>query len=47
VAAGDAPENRGIKAQIDSLKASRGIRLYLDVQYVLTTFIFGNSEAGR
>jgi hypothetical protein len=32
VAAGDAPENRGIKAQIDSLKASRGIRLYLDVQ---------------
>jgi hypothetical protein len=32
VAAGDAPENRGIRAQIDSLRASRGIRLYLDVQ---------------
>ncbi|CAG5155662.1 uncharacterized protein ALTATR162_LOCUS3773 [Alternaria atra] len=39
VAAGDAPENRGIRAQIDSLRASRGIRLYLDVhsygQYIL------------
>ena len=34
VAAGDAPELRGLKAQVDSLKASRGIRLYLDVQYV-------------
>ncbi|EDU48345.1 carboxypeptidase B precursor [Pyrenophora tritici-repentis Pt-1C-BFP] len=39
VAAGDSPELRGVKAQVDALKASRGIRLYLDVhsygQYIL------------
>ncbi|KAL6710686.1 hypothetical protein ACN47E_007743 [Coniothyrium glycines] len=39
LAAGDAPELRGVKAQVDQLKASRGIRLYLDVhsygQYIL------------
>jgi carboxypeptidase A2 len=34
-AAGDAPELRGLKAQVDALKASRGISLYLDIQYVL------------
>ncbi|KAF1935960.1 carboxypeptidase-like protein A1 precursor [Clathrospora elynae] len=37
--AGDAPENKGLKAQVDSLKGSRGISLYLDVhsygQYIL------------
>lgn len=33
-AAGDAPENRGLVAQVLALKASRGISLYLDVQYV-------------
>jgi hypothetical protein len=40
VAAGDAPENRGLKAQVDSLKASRGIRLYFDVQYAYTPTTF-------
>ncbi|KAF2847695.1 carboxypeptidase-like protein A1 precursor [Plenodomus tracheiphilus IPT5] len=30
-AAGDSPENRGLRAQVDALKASRGIRLYLDI----------------
>lgn len=34
LAPGDAPELQGVKAQVDALKASRGIRLYLDVQYV-------------
>ncbi|KAH9875119.1 hypothetical protein J1614_004608 [Plenodomus biglobosus] len=31
VAAGDAPENRGLRTQIDALRASRGISLYLDI----------------
>ncbi|KAF2273322.1 uncharacterized protein EI97DRAFT_383976 [Westerdykella ornata] len=39
VAAGDAPENKGLVAQVQQLKASRGIRLYLDIhsygQYIL------------
>ncbi|EFQ96343.1 hypothetical protein CFE70_003566 [Pyrenophora teres f. teres 0-1] len=39
LAAGDSPENRGLKAQVDTLKASRGISLYLDIhsygQYIL------------
>jgi murein tripeptide amidase MpaA len=39
VAAGDAPENRGLSAQVNQLRDSRGIRLYLDVhsygQYIL------------
>ena len=38
-AAGDTAENRGLVAQVQSLKNSRGIRLYLDVhsygQYIL------------
>ncbi|KZM20888.1 uncharacterized protein EKO05_0006328 [Ascochyta rabiei] len=38
-AAGDTPENRGLVAQVQSLKNSRGIRLYIDVhsygQYIL------------
>lgn len=34
--AGDSPENRGLRTQVDALKASRGIRLYLDMQYVCT-----------
>jgi hypothetical protein len=47
VAAGDAPENRGVKAQIDSLKASRGIRLYLDVQYVFNIFMSTTLNSAR
>ncbi|USP80906.1 uncharacterized protein yc1106_08180 [Curvularia clavata] len=39
LAAGDTPELKAIKAQVDALKASRGISLYLDVhsygQYIL------------
>jgi len=31
VAAGDAPENRALSAQVRTLRDSRGIRLYLDV----------------
>ncbi|KAF2866137.1 hypothetical protein BDV95DRAFT_213132 [Massariosphaeria phaeospora] len=38
-AAGDAPENRGLVAQVNALRDARGIRLYLDVhsygQYIL------------
>lgn len=30
VAAGDTPENQGLKALADSLKASKGIKLYID-----------------
>lgn len=30
--AGDSPENLGLRTQINQLKASRGIRLYLDIQ---------------
>lgn len=38
LAAGDAPENRGLRTQIDALRASRGISLYLDIQYFLPSF---------
>jgi len=34
VAAGDSPENLGLRTQINALRASRGISLYLDVQCV-------------
>lgn len=38
-AAGDAPENKGLVAQVNSLRAGNGIRLYLDIhsygQYML------------
>lgn len=38
-AAGDAPENKGLVAQIQQLKASNGISLYIDFhsygQYIL------------
>ncbi|KAL5403496.1 hypothetical protein PMIN06_009155 [Paraphaeosphaeria minitans] len=38
-AAGDAPENKGLVAQVNSLRAGKGIRLYLDIhsygQYIL------------
>ncbi|CBX93159.1 similar to carboxypeptidase A1 precursor [Plenodomus lingam JN3] len=38
-AAGDSPENRGLRTQVDALRSSRGIRLYLDIhsygQYIL------------
>ncbi|KAF2451997.1 hypothetical protein P171DRAFT_401894 [Karstenula rhodostoma CBS 690.94] len=37
--AGDAPENKGLVAQVNSLRAGKGIRLYLDIhsygQYIL------------
>jgi carboxypeptidase A2 len=42
VAAGDAPENKGLVAQVNQLRDSRGIRLYLDVhsygQYILSPY---------
>ncbi|GKT93158.1 zinc carboxypeptidase [Colletotrichum tofieldiae] len=41
-AAGDTPEIKGLKAQVDSLSASKGITLYLDIhsygQYILWPF---------
>ncbi|KAL0933417.1 zinc carboxypeptidase a [Colletotrichum truncatum] len=41
-AAGDAPEIRGLKAQVDTLSASKGIRFYIDFhsygQYILWPF---------
>lgn len=38
LAAGDTPELKAVKAQVDALRASRGISLYLDVQYVSDPF---------
>ncbi|CAI6262776.1 unnamed protein product [Periconia digitata] len=42
LAAGDAPENLGLRTQVDQLRAGRGIALYLDVhsygQYILWPF---------
>jgi carboxypeptidase A2 len=42
VAAGDAPENRGLASQVNTLRDSRGIRLYLDMhsygQYILSPY---------